>query len=206
MHLLQHVAFHVRHRGCILRVCVRARVCVHSKTLMEECRDHACKRPCVGVGGGCTCARTCAYFQSCIYLNLLYRNVCAIVGIGVCVWVGGWVGRCMCMCVMLCLLLCWCMRAFEWKGTDISVMSVWDYGSVFVNIVGVTDVCVCVCVRVCVCVCVCVCMCVCMRVCAYVSVCMCVCLCVCVCVCAYVCVYVCVCVCVCAYVSVCICV
>ena len=42
-------------------------------------------------GGGCTCARTCAYFQSCIYLNLLYRNVCAIVGIGVCVcgWVGG---------------------------------------------------------------------------------------------------------------------
>ena len=50
-------------------------------------------------------------------------------------------GRCMCMCVMLCLLLCWCMRAFEWKGTDISVMSVWDYGSVFVNIVGVTVVC-----------------------------------------------------------------
>ena len=33
-------------------VCVRACVCVHSKTLMEECRDHACKRPCVGVGGG----------------------------------------------------------------------------------------------------------------------------------------------------------
>ena len=62
MHLLQHVAFHVRHRGCILRVCVLARVCVHSKTLMEECRDHACKRPCVGVGGGVyMCSHMCIF-------------------------------------------------------------------------------------------------------------------------------------------------
>ena len=27
---------------------------------MQECKDHACKSPCVGVGGGggCTCVRT----------------------------------------------------------------------------------------------------------------------------------------------------
>ena len=67
------------------------------------------------------------------------------------------------------------------------------------NILFLTDVCLCACVHMCVCICVCVYVCVCL--CAYVCVCLCACVHVCVCLCA--CVHVCICVCVYLYMCVC---